>query len=110
MSDKLQEIQKKRAFNIIDTIGIKKKVSLNLVGLDGNAFALMGAFQSRARKEGWDQDEISYVIEKCMSGDYDNLLCVLMSYCNMDSEDVTIDRDEDDMPDVVYVNGVAYRK
>jgi len=104
------DLQKDRSHAIIDVVGINKKVKLNLVGLDGNAFALMGAFRSRAKKEGWDQDEISYVIEKCMSGDYDNLLCVLMNYCDMDSEDITIDRDEDDMPDVVYVNGVAYRK
>jgi hypothetical protein len=103
-------LRKQRAHRIIDTIGLKKKVKLNLVGLDGNAFSLMAAFQSRAKREGWDQDEISYVIEKCMSGNYDNLLCVLMNYCDMDSEDITIDRDEDNMPDVVYVNGVAYRK
>lgn len=110
MSDKLEEVRKQRAHKIIDTIGLKKKIKLNLVGLDGNAFSLMGTFQKRAKEEKWDQDEISYVIEKCMSGDYNNLLRVLMNYCDMDSEEVTIDRDEDDMPDVVYINGIAYRK
>lgn len=110
MSGKLDEIQKKRAFNIIDTIGIKKKVKLNLVGMDGNAFSLMGAFQAQAKREKWDSDEIEYVLKKCRACDYNNLLCVLVSYCDMNSEDVEIDRDEDDMPDVVYVNGVAYRK
>lgn len=99
-----------RSRAIIDVIGINKKVKLNLVGLDGNAFSLMGAFSKQARREGWDNDEISYVTHKCMSGDYDNLLRTLMEYCDMDSEDVSIDRDEDDMPDVVYVNGIAYRK
>lgn len=109
-NDKLEETRKQRAFRIFDTVGINKKIKLNLVGLDGNAFNLMGKFQVQAKKEGWDADEISYVVEKCMSGNYDNLLCVLMNYCDMDSEEVTIDRDEDDMPDVVYVNGIAYRK
>ncbi len=106
----LEKLQKDRSNAIIDVIGINKKVKLNLVGLDGNAFSLMGAFQKQAKREKWDQDEISYVIDKCTSGDYDNLLRTLMEYCDMDSEDVSIDRDEDDMPDVVYVNGIAYRK
>jgi hypothetical protein len=70
----------------------------------------MGKFQVQAKKEGWDEDEISYVLEKCTAGDYNNLLRTLMNHCNMESESVTIDRDEDDMPDVVYVNGVPYRK
>lgn len=106
MSDK----RKDRQFKIIDTIGINKKVKLNLVGLNGNAFSLMGSFQTQAKKEGWDQDEISYVINKCMEGDYDNLLRVLMKYCDMDSESVFIDREDENLPDVVYVNGIAYRK
>jgi hypothetical protein len=97
-----------RSHKIFDTIGINKKVKLNLVGLDGNAFNLMGQFQKQARKEKWDIHEISYVINKCQSGDYDNLLCVLMEYCDMDSLD--FESDSDELPDVVYVNGVSYRK
>lgn len=30
-----------------------KTINLTLVGLDGNAFSLMGAFQRQARREGW---------------------------------------------------------
>lgn len=54
------------------------KVKLTLVGIDGNAFSLMGAFKTAARKQGWTADEISDVIFKCMAGDYNNLLCTLM--------------------------------
>ena len=54
------------------------KVKLRLVGLDGNAFALMGAFTSAARKQGWEKSEIDEVINDCMSDDYDHLLNVLM--------------------------------
>ncbi len=68
-----------------------KKVKLNLVGLDNNAFSLMGAFQKQARREGWPQEEIKVVIDKCMESDYDNLLVILMNHCDM-SED---DEDED---------------
>ena len=58
-----------------------KIVSLYLDGIDGNAFALMGAFRKQARREGWSPEEIDAVIEECMKGDYDNLLQVLMEHC-----------------------------
>ena len=60
---------------------VPKKVKLSLVGLDGNAFALMGAFQSKARREKWTDEEIKLVLDKAKSGDYDNLLCVLDAHC-----------------------------
>lgn len=55
-----------------------KKVKLELVGLDGNAFVLMGAFQSAARRQGWTKEEIKTVLDDCQSGDYNHLLRVLM--------------------------------
>ena len=59
----------------------KKKVKLELVGLDGNAFSLMGAFRNRARKEKWTPEEIEAVLTECKSGDYYHLLCTLMEVC-----------------------------
>lgn len=64
---------------------MNKKIKLDLVGLDGNAFALMGAFQKQARREGWTKDEIKIVLDKCTSGDYDNLIITLLDNC--DAED-----------------------
>ena len=58
-----------------------KKVKLNLVGLDGNAFSIMGAFQKQARKEKWTPQEIKVVLDKAMSGDYNNLLRTIMEHC-----------------------------
>ena len=58
-----------------------KQVTLNLVGLDGNAFALMGAFQRQARREGWSAEEIKAVLDECQSGDYNHLLSTLMHNC-----------------------------
>ena len=72
---------------------IGKIVNLELVGLDGNAFSLMGAFQRQARREGWTQEEISIVLDDCKSGDYNNLLCVLSTYCDSDDD---LDDDFDD--------------
>ena len=57
-----------------------KKVKMRLVGLDSNAFSLMGAFKQNARRQGWNKEEIEVVMEKCMSGDYNNLLRVLMEH------------------------------
>ena len=57
-----------------------KRVRMNLVGLDGDAFALMGAFQKNARRQGWEREEIEKVLDECTSGDYNHLLSVLMAH------------------------------
>ena len=57
-----------------------KKVKMKLVGLDGNAFSLIGAFRQNAQRQGWNKEEIQVVMKKCMSGNYDNLLRVLMEH------------------------------
>lgn len=58
-----------------------KTVSLELVGLDGNAWSLMGAFSSQARREGWTREEIEAVLDEAKSGDYNHLLTTLMKHC-----------------------------
>lgn len=60
---------------------MNKKVKLKLVGTDGNAYSLLGAFQKKARKEGWTSEEIKAVIDEATSGDYDHLLFVLSEHC-----------------------------
>jgi len=57
---------------------MKKKVKLQLVGIDGNAFSIMGAWKKAARQQGWTPDEIAAVIRDAMSGDYDHLLSVII--------------------------------
>lgn len=54
-----------------------KKVKLQLVGINGNAFALMGAWQSAAKRQGFTKEDIDKVLAEAMSGDYDKLVCVL---------------------------------
>ena len=63
-----------------ETMKTTKKVQMNLVGLNGNAYALMGAFQENARRQGWTAEEIKAVMDKMKGGNYDNLLCVLMEH------------------------------
>jgi len=54
-----------------------KKVKMQLVGIDGNAFCLLGAFSKAARQQGWSKEEINAVTNQAMSGDYNNLLYTL---------------------------------
>ena len=63
-----------------------KKVELQLAGLDGNAYALMGVFIRQARRENWTPEEIDEVIDECKSGDYNHLLVTLMEHTH-DGED-----------------------
>lgn len=62
----------------------QKKVKLDLVGLDGNAFNLLGQFQRAARKQGWSQQEIDVVIAQATSSNYDHLLQVLIEHTDPD--------------------------
>ncbi len=66
---------------------INKTVNLNLVGINGNAFALMGAFRKQARKEQWTEEEISAVLKEARSADYDYLVFVLSNHCEPQTED-----------------------
>jgi hypothetical protein len=63
---------------------MSKKINLILVGIDGNAYSIMGAFQKQARKEGWKKEEIESVLNEAMSSDYNHLLQTIMSYCEND--------------------------
>lgn len=55
-----------------------KKPKLKLVGMDGNAFALLGLAKRAADKAKWSKDKWDTVRTEAMSGDYNHLLSVLM--------------------------------
>ena len=57
-----------------------KKVSLELIGLDGNAFSILGAFQKQARRESWSDKEIEEVINEAKDGDYEHLLGTIQDH------------------------------
>lgn len=59
---------------------VNKTVKLNLVGLDGNAYSLMGAFKNAARKQKWTPAEIDGVLKECMKGDYNHLVATLANH------------------------------
>ena len=78
----------------------EKKVNLTLVGLDGNAFNLMGAFTKQAKRELWTKEEIDAVLKECMIGDYDHLLVTLMEHCDEEDRD-------DEWEKNIFVNGLG---
>jgi hypothetical protein len=55
-----------------------KKLNLNLVGKNKNAWSLLGYFTREAKKTGWTPEEINKTAKEAMRGDYDHLLRVLM--------------------------------
>ena len=52
----------------------------SLVGVDGNAFALLGYFSSQAKLSGWSKDDIQKVTDEAMSRDYSYLVVTLDSH------------------------------
>lgn len=58
----------------------------SLVGVDGNAYAVMGYTAKAMRREGFSQEEIKEMHEKAMSDDYNNLLMVCMEYVDKANE------------------------
>jgi len=65
---------------------IDKTVNLDLVGVNGNVFMIMGVFQIQARKEGWIKNEIDAVLAEAKSGDYDHLLATIINHCEVEDE------------------------
>jgi len=59
-----------------------KKIDLELMGIDGNAFMIMGTFKKQARREGWTDKEIKEVLDEASSKDYDHLLQTIMGHVN----------------------------
>lgn len=57
-----------------------KPIELDLVGIDGNAFSLMGVWRREAKKQDRTSEEIEAVLKDCQSGDYNNLLQVLIQH------------------------------
>jgi len=60
---------------------IEKTVDLNLVGVNGNAYAIMSVFRKKARKEGWTSEEIEAVLDEAKTGDYTHLLATIENHC-----------------------------
>ena len=73
---------------------INKTINLELVGVNGNAFMIMGVFQRQARKENWTQEEIDLVLEEAKSSDYNHLLATISNHCEVIDESLNTSDDD----------------
>lgn len=56
------------------------EIEVELVGNDGNAFAIMGAVSKALKRAKVSEAEVNQYMAESMSGDYDNLLRVAMAW------------------------------
>jgi hypothetical protein len=59
-------------------------ITIDLIGQDGNAFAIIGRVSKILKKAGVEQEEIVEFREQAMSGDYDNLLKTVGEWVNIE--------------------------
>ena len=77
-------------------------VEVKLVGEDGNAFAILGRVQKALKRGGASQEEVAEFMREATSGDYDNLLQVVMRW-------VEVEQPRQKIPQVIpFCFGVAW--
>ena len=63
----------------------EKKVEGTLVGVDGNAFALMSHWSRQARRQGWSSEDIEKVLDVCYESlYYRQLVSTLTTHMTME--------------------------
>jgi len=66
-----------------------------LVGVDGNAFSVMG-YTQRCLKQAGLEDKIHEMRIKAMDGDYSNCICVCLEYVEMANKALEMEDEEDE--------------
>lgn len=59
-------------------------IAVQLVGNDGNAFAILGSVSRALRENGVSKEEIDSFYSEAANGDYDNLLQTCMKWVNVE--------------------------
>lgn len=60
-----------------------EKPTVNLIGEDSNAFAIMGNVSGALKRAGADKEYVDKYITEATSGDYNHLLAVSMEYVDV---------------------------
>jgi hypothetical protein len=68
---------------MIDTPENLIKPEVELIGNDGNAFAIIGACSKALRKAGNDKSVVDAFTKEATSGDYNHLLATANTYCEV---------------------------
>jgi len=59
------------------------KPEVNLIGKDGNAFAIIGEVTKVMMEHGYDKKDVNEYLNEAMGGDYDHLIKTTMEYCDI---------------------------
>lgn len=59
-------------------------IVVQLSGIDGNAFSIMGAVSKALRRGGVSKDEIDAYMKESMSGDYDHVIQTAMAWVEVE--------------------------
>jgi hypothetical protein len=70
--------------------------AVKLVGIDGNAFAIIGACIKAARRAKMPAEDIKMIQNEMTSGSYDHLLATALKYFAVEGEEDEEDGDEEE--------------
>ena len=79
-----------------------------LVGVNGNAYAIMGYTSKAMRRAGFTKEEVDQMYKEATSGDYSNLICICDDYIDKVNERLELtdgDDDENDDADNFFNDG-----
>ncbi len=58
-------------------------IEVEISGIDGNAFSIMGTVQKALRRAGVSKEEQDQYFEEATSGDYDNVISTTMKWVSI---------------------------
>ena len=68
----------------METQSAEVKPVVKLIGEDGNAFLILGKCIRVAKRATWSREKIDQFMKEAKSGDYDNLLCVVQNWFDVE--------------------------
>lgn len=71
----------------------------SLVGVDGNAFAIMGYTGNAMKRAGFSQDDIQTMYDEARASTYENLICVCCDYIDKVNEKLGLTEEDDEYED-----------
>lgn len=71
----------------------------SLVGVDGNAFSIMGYTSNAMKRAGFSKDDVDRMYKEATSGNYSNLICVCSDWIDKVNDKIGADEEEDDYED-----------
>jgi len=83
---------------------VSRRRTFSLVGVDGNAFAIMGYTADALRKAGLN-DKLKEMFDEASSGTYEYLIATCQHYVDMANE--AVKQEEGDEDPEIYLSGVT---